>query len=320
MKPPLSIWIVWLSIVMWLFLNNANAQEKRISISESMAGSPNRLLEIYETTAQQAELNRTVDALLATRRSSLPVLRQTIITGTEKQKLLSLGLLREMRDNESEAVLIKAMYDGSPRVQRRAAHTIGYLKYQNGYEYLVEMLRNTQDLDLIKSVLAGLGMLGNDKALPVIRPWLNHYDSSVRVNTAISLAALGSEEGLSEVILASVSEDNQIRREGTFGLGYFQNIRARSRLEEIVVDPKAPWKTEAHVALLRMDLATKDSQDRLKLLQKQLEHPNKAVRKWIIDEISESDTPESVKALRSISDKQTPEGKYAKRKLLTLGF
>jgi HEAT repeat protein len=316
----LIIWIISLSIVMWTHFDSANAQGKIVSQSELMMASPNRLLEIYDATTQPTELNAIVEAILAKRESSLPALRQILMTGTEKQKLLSLSLLIEMRDKRSGDILIKSLKDKDLKVQRRTAYALGYFKHEGAYGPLVAMLETIQDLGVIKSILAGLGMLGRAEAIPIIRPWLNHSDSSIRVNAAISLATMGSDEGLFEVIRASMSEDNQTRREGTFGLGFFKDNRAVSRLREIIADPKAPWQTEAHIALLRIDLSKKVSQERLDLLQENLGYPNIAVRKWVIDEISELGTPEAIKVLRSVADKQTQEGKQAKRKLLALGF
>ena len=102
------------------------------------------------------------------------------------------------------------------------------------------------------------------------------------------------------------------------GWDFFKESEARSRLQDIIADPKAPWKTEALIALSRMDLSGKTPQGRVDLLQKQVMHPNKALCKWAIDEISELGTPEAMRILQSVANDTSIEGRYAKRKLSIL--
>ena len=221
MRVPLIIWVICFSIGMWTPFLNCYAQGKRDFHSELKNSSPSELLRLYEATTQPANRDAIVDTLLTKRENSIAALRNNLVGGTEEQKLVSMGLLIEMRAKESGELLINLLKDESPKVQRQAAYALGYFKYGRSFENLVLMLKPTQDQGVIKSILAGLGMLGRREAISHIRPWLSHSDASVRVNAATSLAALGSEEGLSEVIKASKSQDNQTRREGTLGLGFF---------------------------------------------------------------------------------------------------
>ncbi|OGP93562.1 MAG: hypothetical protein A2157_15070 [Deltaproteobacteria bacterium RBG_16_47_11] len=253
MRVPIIIWVIWFLIGMWTPFVNCYAQEKTDFHSDLMKSSPSELLRLYQGTTQPAKRDAIVDTLLTKRENSIAALRNNLVVGTEEQKLVSMGLLIEMRAKESGDILINLLTDESPKVQRQAAYALGHFKYGRSYENLVQMLKPTQDQGVIKSVLAGLGMLGRRDGIPHIRPWLSHSDASVRVNAAISLAALGNEEGLSEVIKASKSQDNQTRREGTFGLGFFKESEARSRLQEIIADSKAPWKTEALIYSLIED-------------------------------------------------------------------
>ena len=320
MRFSLIAWFLCLLIAIWTPFISISAQEKEGFPSELAMSPPDKLLEIYEGETDPTKLEAITEILLVKRESSIPVLRQALIEGTEKQKLISLSLLIEMQNKESGEFLINSLRDKSLKVQRRAAHAVGSLRYGRGYEHLVAMLETTRDFGLIKSVLAGLGMLGKKDALPLIRPWLNHSDSSVRVNAAISLAALGSEEAISEVIQATMSKDNQTRREATFGLGFFQDHRAHARLQEIIADPNATWKTDAEIALSRADLFAKSPLERLDFLLKLTDSPNKAVCRWAVDQISELGIPEAVNVLRSIASEKTVKGHHAKRRLLALGL
>jgi len=311
--------VLCFSIGVWPFPIRVQAEERGDFPPDLTMVPPQRLLELHESTPQQIKRKAIEEALLAGRENSLPVLRQTLITGNETQKLFSLGLLMEMRDRESGGILLHLLTDKSLKVQRRTAYAFGHLKNEEAYNALVNVLRTTQDVGVIKSGLAGLGMLGSKKAVPFLRGWLDHLDASVRVNAAISLAALESEEGLTEVIQASMGEDNQTRREGTFGLGFFQDPRARSRLQKIIDDPETPWKNEAQIALWKIDLSAQSPPDRLPLLQKLLGHPNRAVSKWAIDETAELGTPEAIGALQSMAADPSGSGRHARRKLLALG-
>jgi HEAT repeat protein len=314
----LITWIIWcLLIILAPFVS---AQDESDPESGFLMASPGKLLELYESATRLDLQNAIGDALIAKREESLPVLRQILMTGTEKQKLLSLSLLIEMRDEQSGDILVETLKDDSLKVQRRTAYALGYLRHEKALEPLIVKLKNTEDIGLIKSILAGLGMLRNKEAIPFIRQYLNHADSSVRVNAAIALAWLGSEEAISEVIQASRNLDNQTSREGTFGLGFFQDQRAHERLQEILATSKTLWQTDAEISLLRRELFKSDLQERLGLLRKVLNHPNKRIRSWAIDEIVELGTPESIEELRSLSEKNTSEGKQARRILYARGL
>jgi HEAT repeat protein len=302
---------------------DTNAQEtedirKRDFRLELIKVPPNKLLELYETTPQPAQRDIIAETIIIKREDTIPHLRNILRIGTERQKLLSLGLLMEMRDKASSEILIPLLEDKSLKVQRRTAFALGYFKYGGAYPMLVAMLKPSQDPGVAKSVLAGLGMLGDKKATQVIQRWLNHSNLSVGVNAAISLAALGNESGIDKAIEASKSEDNQTRREGTYGLGFFRNPKARLRLQEILADPEAPWKTEAEIALSKINLSNTPLNNRQNLLKGLVEHPNRGVAKWAIDEISEIKTPQAKEILESVSADKTKKGDYARRKLLIL--
>jgi HEAT repeat protein len=323
MRSSMLIWGVCFLIGMVSPFVDANAQEKediqkRDLRLELMKVPPIKLLELYETTPQPAQRDIIAETIIIKKEDTIPHLRNTLRIGTEKQKLLSLALLMEMRDKASSEMLIPLLEEKSLKVQRRTAFALGYFKYGGAYPKLVAMLRPSQDLGVAKSVLAGLGMLGDKKAIQVIQRWLNHSNLSVGVNAAISLAALGNENGIDKVIEASKSGDNQTRREGTYGLGFFRDQKARLRLQEILADPEAPWKTEAEIALSKINLSKVPLKNRLNLLKGLVEHPNKGVAKWAIDEISEIKTPQAKEILESASRDKTIKGDYARRKLLIL--
>lgn len=321
MRSSILIWGVCFLIGIISPFVDANAQrkediQKRDLRLELEKLPPNELLELYETTPHPAKRDAIAETIITRRVETIPVLRDRLRIGNEKQKLYSLGLVMEMQVKEIRKEVTDLLEDSSLKVQRRSALVIGHLKYGEAYPKLVAMLRPSQDPGVAKSVLAGLGMLGDNKAIQVIQRWLNHSNLSVGVNAAISLAALGNESGIDKVIEASKSEDNQTRREGTYGLGFFRNQKARLRLQEILADPEAPWKTEAEIALRKINLSKVPLENRLNILKEYAGDPNRGVAKWAIDEISEIKTPKAREILESASRDKTIKGDYAKRKLL----
>jgi len=242
--------------------------------------------------------------------------------GTEDQKLLALRLLSEMRYEKAAELAIAALADPSIKVQRRACTALMGLKSTPAYPHLIRVLRDSKDTGVIKSAVAALGQIEARKAIPIIRPFLAHENDSVRVNAAVALASLGTEEALDTVIALIHSGDIQAQREAIYGLGYFRNTKATEAAQAIIDSPTGRWKSEAHIALAQQKLSavSPDIDIRRSFLQNLLSHQNSGVRLWAVDELLTTNDPAAVAAIRAIARQQTREGQHAARKLDARGI
>src|SRR4030065_863917 len=109
MRVPIIIWVIWFLIGMWTPFVNCYAQEKTDFHSDLMKSSPSELLRLYQGTTQPAKRDAIVDTLLTKRENSIAALRNNLVVGTEEQKLVSMGLLIEMRAKESGDILINLL-------------------------------------------------------------------------------------------------------------------------------------------------------------------------------------------------------------------
>lgn len=282
--------------------------------------SPQQLLSLIDHKPEPFLRNAAILELLKKREDSIPFLRQVALTSTERQRLLALKLLAEMNDANAVSLAIVCLHDTSIKIQTRAALVLMRMKDSVAFKPLIDVLQLTKDSGLIKSVVVALGAIGNTQAIPALRPYLSHENVSVQVNTAIALAMLGSNEGLSFLLSGLTSSDLQAQREAAFGLGYFSSPRARAAAEAIINNATASWQSEAHIALARLDLLSSQPAQRLHLLKQFVDHQNHRVATWAVDALFDLGTQEGLDTIRKIAMATTPAGRYASTKLMALGY
>lgn len=280
--------------------------------------APTQLLSVFETTKSPPLRELLVTELIKKRNEAVPILREVALKGTEQQQLLGLKLLGEMKDEKAAEIAISCLEDHNVKVQRRACTVLMNLKSSAGYKPLVRRLKQSTDTGVIKSAIAALGAIGNREAMSLLRPLLKHQNDSVRVNIAIALAQLGSQEGLEVVLTGLKSLDLQAQREATFGLGYFSGSKAREAASIIINDPTAMWKGEGHIALSRIQL--QQEQRKLSFLKQLLTHSYMDVRQWALAEISELNTPEAIEFLTATAARKDRLGRMAQLKVQARGF
>lgn len=283
---------------------NLKTVEELIYQLEATRNPERRLAIVGRLTSDRSETSSSIERLA--------------LEGNENERLISLTLLAEMKNPATLRIAIICLSDSSIKVQRRAAYVLMQVRKQEAYQPLLNILSSTKDVGVLKSAIAALGAIKDPNASAHIRPYLVHDNASVRANTAIALAALGSEEGFDTLLKCLNSQDLQAQREGTLGLGYFNQPKARELLDGIISRPDANWKTEAQIALARLELVQLMGSDQIKLLQRLIEHSNAGVRTWAIDQLCQLDSEEAFKLLALVSTRRTTEGFYASTKMLLL--
>ena len=246
-------------------------------------------------------------------------LRLAVRDGSQSQRLLALRLLSEMKDERAGELAVACLEDPDVKIRRRAAFVLGRLRQEDAVALLLERLGASRDAGVIKSILVAVGSIGDRRAAPVLRKYLGDADAGIRVNAAIALATLGAEDGLDVLLAGLESADLRAQRAATFGLGYFSDARAHEAAAAIVSDPRARWRSEAHVALARRDLVASPPAGKAAVLQRFLSHENLRVRLWSVEELAALGTREALSILRWSADESTRTGRYAALKLRFLG-
>ncbi len=224
-----------------------------------------------------------------------------------------------MRDPGSLGVLLAATADPSPTVRKHAAAALRRLGDVSAAPRLRDLVVPSQERGLLKVALVALGELGNAGDIPHVRPFLSHAEGSVRVTAAGVLAMLGSEEGLSTLLAGTHSDDPAVRKNATFALGYSGTTEARDRLEAILNDSSAPWRSQAAMALTERGLAEADEAARAHRLGELARGSDKQASSWAIDRLAASGAPESATELATLEAQGGRVGRQALRRRALLG-
>ena len=259
--------------------------------------------------------------LLAQREQALALVRSGLAGDSDRNTLMALALAVEMGRREFGPDILVLLDHPNPRVCRRAALSLGRLRYVAARPEMERLLAGQPDTPLARALICGLGLMGEAGAASVLSPFLNHSEELVRVDAAAALAALGRSRGLGLVLEGSCSPDRAVRLEAVYGLRYFDDPRAGARLEEMASDPGEVWRREAAVSLAARELAGMEDAAGAKeaFLAGLLNHSNLMVRLWAVRTLADLGTPEAFGTLRSVAGEPTRTGLTARRRLLARG-
>lgn len=90
--------------------------------------------------------------------------------------------------------LLAALDDDRAGVRARAALRLGWRRCREGVEPLLALLE--RDSALAGSLLDALGAIGDERAIPAIRPWVEQKQLFLRRSAVEALRLLGDEDGL----------------------------------------------------------------------------------------------------------------------------
>ena len=258
---------------------------------------PGQLVDLWDS-ATRNERAAIQQALFDDIPAAVPVLREQLLAGTEKQKLFACSMVATMRDVNSAGTLIKALDDPNIKVRARAITSLRRIRAVTAAPRIRQELQKTKSKTILKASLAALGKLGSSQDIPVLRGYLAHTDESVRVNAAAAMALLGNYEGQDMLIDATHSASALVRKEATYSLGFVNTARSKGKLQEILRDPSGQWKSYARIALAQQDLTGKTPSTHAAVLQELTRDANLRVAEGALERAADLDGPEGMAVLQ----------------------
>lgn len=296
----------------------AAAGPARAQTSDYRTADPRALVQAW-TQAPPRDRGPLLEALVARRAEALPVLWDTARFGSAAEKVFACGMIAELRDLDGVDAVIAASGDADVRVRRRAATALRILGDRRAAPRLREIARGDTDLGVLKTALAALGKVGEARDVRTIAPFLTHADAGVRVVAAGALAMLGDERGLDLVLQATHDADPGVQKNATYALGLFAAPAAAARLDAILADPQAAWRAFALLAKAERALAGQPPAKQLGLLDQFSQIRSRTVAEWAVDRLTDLGGADAAAVLRRVSNRPTPVGAMAARRLAILG-
>lgn len=276
--------------------------------------TPAQLIERWED-APHAEQAAIQDRLFDNIADAAPVLRDKILAGTQKQKLLACAMVAEMQDANSVPVLIKAMDDPDDKVKTRAVSSLRKMKARQAKDKIKAQLGESENKGLIKSSLAAIGFLGDSKDISTIKPYLKSPDESVRINAAAGLALLGNYEGEQILLEGTFNKNPLVKKDATYALGFLNTPESKTRLQQIIDDPDGQWKSYARISRANQALANMKSNEKIGYLIDLSSDNNQQVAEWAVEQLAEYDTSDIKQNLKAIAESDSKAAKKANRQL-----
>lgn len=274
--------------------------------------SPVQLLELWDD-ASRAEQRAIQEKLIDDISVFIPILRNKVLVGTQKQKLFACAIIAEVRDVNSVPILLQAIDDPDDKVKTRAISSLRRLKANQAATKIRQQIPKAKSKGILKASLAALGTLGTSQDISAIRNFLSDSDESVQVNAAAAMALLGNYQGQDILLAATQSSSSGVKKEATYSLGFFDTTEAKDRLQEILSDPNGQWKSYAKIALVQQELLNKAIAQQLIILEATANDSNQRVAEWAVEKISDIDVPQGNAILRKVEQNNTKVGRRAKR-------
>jgi HEAT repeat protein len=277
------------------------------------------LIKLLASRGRSVPKRELLERLLQNREANLPGVRKAARDGDRETRLMALRLLAEMKDPEAARIAGESLASKEVAIRRRAGSVLMLLEDDTQVAKVLARLPVERDSGALKSLIAAAGSSGHAATADAIRPYLRDANQSVRVNTAIALARLGSMEALGTVLEALQGVDMQARREAAYGLGFFSGKRqkAQAAAQAIIDNPAGTWKAEAGISLLRLELAA--SAEKLELLSNASTLRQPRVQAWSIQAIARMGGKDAAAWLKQRAALNDPLGRFAGLQLLMKG-
>jgi HEAT repeat protein len=179
-------------------------------------------------------------------------------------------------------------------------------------------VRSDADLGVVKTSVAALGRLGLPRDVRLIAPLLARGDEGLRVVAAGSLAMLGDERGLAVVLQATSSADPGVQKSATYALGFFTATAAGERVQAILDDPRAAWRSYALIAQAERRLKVQSSAEQIESLDGLAHGRSRTLAEWAVDRLTDIGNADAADVLRTLRDRPAPVGPMAERRLLAI--
>lgn len=280
---------------------------------------PERLISLLASKDRTVPKREALARLLENRAANLPLVRKAAREGDLETRLMALRLLAEIRDPQAAGIAGDSLDSEESSIRRRAGSSLMILEDDTQLAKVIARLAVEKDTGALKSLIAAAGSSHRVAAAASLRPFLRHANRSVRVNTAIALAKLGSMEAFATILEGLEGADPQARREAVYGLGFFTRRRqaARAAARGIIDNPAGTWKGEAGISLLRLQLAGMPT--RLEPLTEAASSGHPRVQAWAIQEIAGLAEPGAGTWLKRRAGHNDALGRFAALELLLKG-
>ena len=182
---------------------------------------------------------------------SEPLLIRHLADKNQRVRVEAVGRLADLALPSSRGALAAAMQDPGFEIRFEAARGMAALKHSSGLEVLLEGLDHA---DFRFRALSALAQLGDANALPRVKSlfgkWLlPPFD---RTMAAAVLARLGDAEGVKHLFARAAKKWTADRAMAIEMMGELKVDGARTRLEQLVDDPKDTCRGAAARALGRL--------------------------------------------------------------------
>ncbi len=297
--------------------NKKESQKRSLDLTQDNADakpkamSPRELIDLLNTLPQA---ERTITPVLIDKRQdSIPVLRDTILKGTPKQRIFAARLLADMRDKQAIPNLIKAAQEPEVQIRIYMINALGEIGEPNATPMLRRILDNSRDKGTLISTLIAIGRLGEKVDIKKLQKYLAYSDRQVRAWAAVACALLGDTDVQNMLIDMTYYEDTS--RIAVRGLGYVNTPASSERLLEIITDPNEKWKTDARISLIRQELKVKSPAEQATILKELSRDESSIIAEWALEQIADSDIPQKKTILEEIAQGETKVNSKAKRLL-----
>ncbi|MCD6412845.1 MAG: HEAT repeat domain-containing protein [Elusimicrobia bacterium] len=165
----------------------------------------------------------------------MKVLEKDSDFGVRAQAAESLG---NLRNRKATPALIKALGDKNRNVRAAVIVAFGYLRDKSAVEPLMNYYKSEDDLGLRISALNVLGVLGDEKALPLMIESLKDKNSRIRTIAAQALGRLRNPKATKPLLEATRDSDKNVRLYAVRSLGEVGNKEVVKDLEKLIEKEK----------------------------------------------------------------------------------
>jgi HEAT repeat protein len=310
---------LFLSGTVPLFGGVAVSQTSDLSMLSTLP--TDQLLKRWDT-ASRGERSVMFDLLAEKRSETLTSLRKLLSTGTESEIMLACHLLSDMRDRGAVSDLLGLTYSGNPKIALSAVNALREIGDPRVLPRMQEILSEKQ-LDLGEKIcaLAAIGRLGSTRDAALIRTYLTDPAPPVATSAAMALAMVGKADGEQILLQMTESDDPFTQKLATKGLGYLTTPKAQQKLETILSNPSASWKSYAHIAVEQQRLKTLGSPEaQIDALSQLLTDKNKMVAGWALGQLVDTNLPDAIQKVQEHSKMKATTASQAMRLLKLRGL
>lgn len=244
---------------------------------------------------------------------------ETTVKRDHFAKVTAMNLLGELKAKNSLSILNEMLERSENQsIISNAGRTIGSIGGDQAYKILSQILKKslTKQYSMNearqRAAIIGLGLCGNQKAVSLLLEILKNTDNSelIKIYSAGSLGLLGNNEGLDIASKGLDSEDSKIKLSSIMALGLIGSLSSVDSLTYLT----QPWfdyvyKSAATLALAQIESAQMPEDQKIDFIADQLEKYPKSTEfiQWGTKTLVKMNTPVARKRLERLSEKKEPQ-------------